>query len=502
MFARSTGATCRCQWLREHEPVTDSRPRTAPIGTSEMLRLAASYCTGGRLQEADALYRRVLSLHPRHPEALYGRGTIAARMARGADAIDLLRRAVAAKHDMAPAHADLARLLAQAGRLDDAMGAAQRAVRFGAHLVQSHVVLGEILAERGDLSAAEAAFVAAVEADPEQAEPRYQLGLVRQRLGRLDEAATSLAEALSHAPKRPDLHYSLGTVLHRQGRLDEAVSAYEQALRLQPNLAERLFDVGKPRHIHALLERGDLTRALDRLEGFLARHPGQSCALALKAIVLDDLGRRDEARQLVDMRNLITTRTLDGAPGFADVEALNAALRQHILGHPTLRAAPESFSVHRGLTTGELLGPPRGPVDSFVKVVQREVELLAASLPEGSTHPFVAHRPRSWTLTMWANIIEAEGFQVPHIHPSGWLSAVYYVQVPEVVRQSGDRRAGWIEFGEPYDDIAHRAKPETMAVQPEAGMLLLFPSYFYHRTLPFEGDEQRISIAFDVVPKR
>jgi hypothetical protein len=33
-------------------------------------------------------------------------------------------------------------------------------------------------------------------------------------------------------------------------------------------------------------------------------------------------------------------------------------------------------------------------------------------------------------------------------------------------------------------------------------MLLLFPSYFYHRTLPFRSAEQRISIAFDVVPKR
>ena len=30
--------------------------------------------------------------------------------------------------------------------------------------------------------------------------------------------------------------------------------------------------------------------------------------------------------------------------------------------------------------------------------------------------------------------------------------------------------------------------------------MLLFPSYIYHRTVPFEGAETRISIAFDVVP--
>jgi hypothetical protein len=34
---------------------------------------------------------------------------------------------------------------------------------------------------------------------------------------------------------------------------------------------------------------------------------------------------------------------------------------------------------------------------------------------------------------------------------------------------------------------------------PYEGLMVLFPSYFYHRTIPFEGDSARISLAFDVV---
>jgi hypothetical protein len=30
--------------------------------------------------------------------------------------------------------------------------------------------------------------------------------------------------------------------------------------------------------------------------------------------------------------------------------------------------------------------------------------------------------------------------------------------------------------------------------------MLLFPSYVYHRTIPFQDSEDRISFAFDVVP--
>jgi hypothetical protein len=28
-------------------------------------------------------------------------------------------------------------------------------------------------------------------------------------------------------------------------------------------------------------------------------------------------------------------------------------------------------------------------------------------------------------------------------------------------------------------------------------MLVLFPSYFYHRTIPFDSDHERVTIAFD-----
>jgi hypothetical protein len=39
-------------------------------------------------------------------------------------------------------------------------------------------------------------------------------------------------------------------------------------------------------------------------------------------------------------------------------------------------------------------------------------------------------------------------------------------------------------------------------VAPAPGRLVIFPSYFHHRTLPFASGEQRISIAFDVMPVR
>jgi hypothetical protein len=42
-------------------------------------------------------------------------------------------------------------------------------------------------------------------------------------------------------------------------------------------------------------------------------------------------------------------------------------------------------------------------------------------------------------------------------------------------------------------------KPEHF-VQPVVGHLALFPSYFWHGTVPFQSADDRLTIAFDVVP--
>ena len=59
---------------------------------------------------------------------------------------------------------------------------------------------------------------------------------------------------------------------------------------------------------------------------------------------------------------------------------------------------------------------------------------------------------------------------------------------------------GGFEIGRPPDILHCRNDPVIRAVQPREGMMVLFPAYLYHRTIPFKSDEKRICIAFDVVP--
>ena len=150
--------------------------------------------------------------------------------------------------------------------------------------------------------------------------------------------------------------------------------------------------------------------------------------------------------------------------------------------------------------SGELLIDPKGPVADFEQLILQAVEDYMSALPQDAGDSFSQGRPQRWYLNVWSVVLGAAGYQKPHIHPSAWLSGVYYVRVPDVVAEDPDRQAGWIEFGQPSERLAIAQPPAVHCLQPRPGLMVLFPSYFYHRTVPFESGEQRISIAFDVLP--
>jgi hypothetical protein len=67
--------------------------------------------------------------------------------------------------------------------------------------------------------------------------------------------------------------------------------------------------------------------------------------------------------------------------------------------------------------------------------------------------------------------------------------------------RGADRADGCLTFGEP-GILTTPSLASDYRVRPQVGMLVLFPSYVWHGTLPFQGEQPRLTVAFDVVPDR
>jgi hypothetical protein len=100
----------------------------------------------------------------------------------------------------------------------------------------------------------------------------------------------------------------------------------------------------------------------------------------------------------------------------------------------------------------------------------------------------------------WSVRLRTNGFHHNHVHPRGWISSACYIALPERMNDAANRE-GILAFGEP--GIATTpALPSQHDVRPEVGTLVLFPSYFWHGTVPFAGNRPRLTVAFDAVPAR
>ena len=101
------------------------------------------------------------------------------------------------------------------------------------------------------------------------------------------------------------------------------------------------------------------------------------------------------------------------------------------------------------------------------------------------------------TLNAWFVRLLKKGHQTEHIHHAGWLSGVLYLQVPKFSDQEG----GCIEFGLwGYDYPVLNKNYPRKRYYPKNGDIILFPSSLFHRTIPFHSNEERMSIAFDLIP--
>jgi len=213
----------------------------------------------------------------------------------------------------------------------------------------------------------------------------------------------------------------------------------------------------------------------------------------------------DDPREhwLCDYDRLIALVEVEPPDGFSSQSSFLQALKSTLEPLHQAKREPLQQTVRGGSQTpGRLFGRPDPVVAAAESAMRRAVERWLPTLPSDPSHPFLRRKSTSvrfsgsWSVRLWSS-----GRHVNHIHPEGWMSSAFYVSLPPSVQgQSTDvGQAGYIQFGQPPVELGLELAPRRV-VRPEAGMLALFPSYMWHGTVPFDDEQPRITIAFDMLP--
>jgi uncharacterized protein (TIGR02466 family) len=515
----------------------------------------------GRMEEAGAALRTAVKHKPDFVQALFELGALLHRTGRLDEAEKNIRQVLRLMPVHAHAELALAAILVDAGRPAEAEIASRKGLAAAGEprlKAQLYLQLAQALRRQRKDTEALAALESAEALDAGVAGLARHRAETLQNLERFDEAVTIFEKEIALTPADPGLHLDYNALLYQLGRSGEFLKSYDRgpqsrelllgkafllakeqrraeahsiyaALQARDpgdrlaaiGVAQSLTAMGRPAEAVALFESllarqggdaslfsiaaepallsGDPQKAAWLCEQGLAGAPHNASCLAMLSIasrMMED--GRDEALNGYD--SLVRIFDLDPPEGSSSMESFNAELNASLDRlHPKTREFIDQ-SLRGGTQTPSHLFPAGLPLVAQLKHrIDEAVARYIAELDEDAAHPLLSRRGKDFRYSgSWSSRLHDSGFHVNHFHPDGWISSCYYVSVPEAVRCETAKQ-GWIKFGEPAFDAALK-HPIRRTVQPAPGRLVLFPSYMWHGTMPFQDAAARTTIAFDVVP--
>ncbi len=507
----------------------------------------------GRHADALAVLKHALEAAPDNLDAWINTGIIANEARLTAMSLKALEYVVAAAPQNAQGWAALGTTLKDARRFEDASVALKKALALDPRNTRARYTLGVALRLMDEPELALAAFERAISdglSGPAAATGRAH---VLAELGRYDAAIASYRAVIAQHPEHVDALEALSRTLPQVDATADALQDFAQALDTSPRsrglwlsalstasdlkdyqrqldwsdaAAQALgpdvaFDLARS---GALMMLGDEAEAESLLASILNAHPDNGAAHNFMAHI--QLKKRDADKAAyhatrvseVDPANqsawayLATAWRLAGDPReawltnyeahVADIDlglstSALAELRAALLGLHNTEHHPTEQSLRNGTQTrGELFLKKLPAIRQLQQTLSEAIQRHIAALPDDPAHPFLRRKPQAVAFSgSWSVKLRSAGFHISHIHPMGWMSSAFYVDLPPEVGTGSE--AGALAFGVPDATLALDLPPRRI-IHPAPGRLALFPSYMWHGTIPFESASERLTVAFDV----
>lgn len=447
-----------------------------------------------RHEEALEVDRRAAASFPASGTAWHNLAATLAELGRGGEALDMLARGFAAGLDSPLSWQVKARAHLACGDPRAAEAAYLEAVRRAPNLPAIAAERADFLwMARGDLAAALVALDQAFHAGA----PPAPLLLVKAKLiasaGDKAQAADLLDRAAGHLPDNPQIVLAAAQAALEARRLDQAERHARRGEALAPDSIATLVQ-----STIVDLSLGRAERALAAMRKALDLAPLDQSALAWAATAARAAGDPLYG-ELCDYEAMVGVYELDPPSGWATQADFLRDLRTALDRHHVMAEHPSDQSLRHGTqTTYRLSGASDPAIRAFFAAIDAPIREHLTKLGPGAD-PLRRRNTGGYRIVgAWSVRLRPGGFHLDHLHHEGWISSAFYAETPDDALDR-EGREGWLRLGRPpFPTIPEL--PAERFVRPRPGRLVLFPSYMWHGTVPFHGEERRTSIAFDLVP--
>ena len=485
----------------------------------------AALAAGWLARSVEAL-QKAIELQPAKAAAWGALGLAQQRNGQLENSEQSLRKALELQPGLLSAAHNLAITLRLLDKPQDALEVIESAMQAGLSAPETKTVRSHLLAEVGRLEDAVHSYRALIAETPNAIDAQETLARLLPQIGRSEEAMDSYDDALKRAPSIELYRSALNTAWDM--KQPEAMSRWsaealqrfgdQPELKLMKGLAHGLsgdslkalaeldplaasgFAAAYTHSAYYRLKLGDLKDAERNALAATQANFADQAAWAYLTVIWRLLGDQREG-WLADYERFVLPIMLEPPEG--DIKGFMATLAAELHQlHGTLEH-PADQSLRQGTQTRGKLFDKRSPViRQLAEAIERAIATATAPLRTDPTHPFLSRQTgRTRFVGSWSVRLRGGGFHISHIHQEGWLSSALYVELPPEM-ESGPREGappGSLTFGVPDRELGLDLEPRRVEI-PEVGRLVLFPSYFWHGTMPFDSKQHRLTVAFDAAP--
>ena len=376
--------------------------------------------------------------------------------------------------------------------------------------------------QKNNLQVAENLYKEILKTSPDHFESIFSLGTLLGQTKRFDLAKPLLQKSIQIQPNYAIAHSNLGNIQRELGEHQKAISSYEKAIQINPNYADVYNNLGR-----VLQELGEQQKAMSCFEKAIEINPSHTNALhnMLRFLYtmddqsiffkkLDDRIKQGEINALIgslssrseikygikrlnpfceDPLKYVLKTNLTERYDFKNIFVKGV---KNIIKDDMVLRRRQDLITNGYQTAGNLFVQKNDFIDKIKNIIHLEIEKYQIHFKD-SKEGLIRSWPTTPNLNGWLVSMKSGGKLSAHMHEEGWVSGSVYINVPPKLKTNSGNLVVCIE------DEKHTTGKninQKKIIDVVTGSLCLFPSSLYHYTIPFEAEEERIVLAFDLMP--
>ena len=472
----------------------------------------------GKTEVAKELYNRVLKIDPNHSQALKNIAIIFINLKDYQKAKECYEKAVEIDPNSADAYYNLGIIFKELKEYQKAKSCYEKADNIQPNNTIIQTNLGIIFNDLGEYQKAKDCYEKAIKINPDNGKAHYNLGIIYKDSGELQKAKICFKKVIEINPNEHETHNSLGVIFQELGEYQKAKDCYEKAIEIKPNYGDVYYNLGQLLH-----ERGEYHLAENYFKKAIQIKPGDIRAsnslltnlykMNNQSILFEELDSiinegkmnavigsicsRSEVKYGVKKENPFCNNPLDyvlkkDLNEKYDFKNVIVKCVNNILKDDSISNRVQKLITNGYQTAGNLFANRDFDTNEIQKIIKIEIEKYRLSFKD-SKEGFIKNWPTNYNLNGWLISMKKGGKLSAHMHDLGWLSGSIYINVPQKSELESGNLVVCIDENENKNE-------NKKSIDVVTGSLCLFPSSLLHYTIPFESDENRIVLAFDMIP--